>query len=576
MSNIKNKILDELVYRMLEDEITDEEFAQLDEMIATSVDAARQYAELTNIYAGLSQPGKISLLTHANKLGEALRNDNVFHDFIEEHYKDLSEKQLISGLNIDKDKNSGISYQRKTISRMTFLRVFGAIAAMVLVAFFLDSLSKFAVRPGTPVSPIVARLVKTVDAVWKLDGKDQIESGVSLRVGLLTLEQGVAKIEFNNGAEIVLEAPASIDLVSNQEMILISGKLSAHVNENAVGFMVRTKNSKIIDLGTDFGISVDDNGSTDVHVFKGKVALLLDSLQTQQNVQANKIDLYKGDARRVNYVNEIEIIDNDRLTFVMDDEFEVRYQARAGSKYYAWLEYSYQLRRRDDMVAYYTFEQDAVDPQMLRNMAHKTQDRVDGILASKNILFSSPEWVQGRWPSKTALQFKRDYKHFVYTEKDYDLCLSGPVTIAAWVKLDGYYDGGHILSNRMSETKSNYQMAYNNSNMKKRLQFLRYGYGNGEGRTLYSNEVTGTWLRGWHHLVVSHDNENVRFYVDGRLMSVDKYDYKDSSVLTNIEIGTDKNEGDSNMFNGIIGEIAIYKSVLPENEIKEMYFKGKP
>jgi len=52
---------------------------------------------------------------------------------------------------------------------------------------------------------------------------------------------------------------------------LITGNVSAEVPHRAAGFTIRGPSSEVIDLGTRFGYSVADGGSSEVHVFQGEV-----------------------------------------------------------------------------------------------------------------------------------------------------------------------------------------------------------------------------------------------------------------------------------------------------------------
>jgi hypothetical protein len=88
---------------------------------------------------------------------------------------------------------------------------------------------------------------------------------------VLKLERGLAEIRFQCGARVVLEGPASLDLLSGKSARLGHGKLTARVPGPATGFTILSPQGKVVDLGTEFGIAVADNGATDVYVFEGKV-----------------------------------------------------------------------------------------------------------------------------------------------------------------------------------------------------------------------------------------------------------------------------------------------------------------
>lgn len=81
----------------------------------------------------------------------------------------------------------------------------------------------------------------------------------------------MAVIEFATGARVVLEAPAEFVPQSAGRSLLTRGRLVAHVPARATGFTVATPMVEVIDLGTEFGVQVDDARSTDVHVLRGEV-----------------------------------------------------------------------------------------------------------------------------------------------------------------------------------------------------------------------------------------------------------------------------------------------------------------
>jgi hypothetical protein len=89
--------------------------------------------------------------------------------------------------------------------------------------------------------------------------------------GILRLEVGLARLDLANGASVTLQGPAVFELISRERARLHSGILAAHVPESAVGFRVDTPALPVIDLGTAFGVSVSNDGLTNVSVFEGEV-----------------------------------------------------------------------------------------------------------------------------------------------------------------------------------------------------------------------------------------------------------------------------------------------------------------
>ena len=120
-------------------------------------------------------------------------------------------------------------------------------------------------------SPPFARLVATMDAAWP--ERASLAAGQSLASMPVQLQSGLAEIRFSSGASIVLQGPARCQLESPSSVRLLHGRLSASVPERAIGFSVRTPLANVVDLGTEFAIHSTPAGNTDVHVFRGQVAL---------------------------------------------------------------------------------------------------------------------------------------------------------------------------------------------------------------------------------------------------------------------------------------------------------------
>ena len=117
----------------------------------------------------------------------------------------------------------------------------------------------------------VAWLVNAQDCQWaavesEMPGRDMCAGK------LLRLQGGLAQIEFDRGARVILQGPAELVLVSGSEARLVHGTLTARVPTPARGFTILSPRGKVVDLGTEFGLSVDDEGETTVRVFDGQVA----------------------------------------------------------------------------------------------------------------------------------------------------------------------------------------------------------------------------------------------------------------------------------------------------------------
>lgn len=116
-------------------------------------------------------------------------------------------------------------------------------------------------------TPGIAQIVHQSGARWVRQRQEGSKTGA----GLLQLELGLARLRFANGVSVTLQGPAEFEIVSGDHARLHSGILTADVPESAIGFRIDTPALQVVDLGTSFGVSVDDNGLTDVSVFEGEV-----------------------------------------------------------------------------------------------------------------------------------------------------------------------------------------------------------------------------------------------------------------------------------------------------------------
>ncbi|MDX1565933.1 MAG: LamG-like jellyroll fold domain-containing protein, partial [Phycisphaeraceae bacterium] len=174
---------------------------------------------------------------------------------------------------------------RTVLRRLTWQ----AAAAAVLLGAVTLGLFQL-VRTPAPV-PVLATVQNLVSAEWS---GQPLNLGQTLSRGRLHLKSGFVHVRFNSGASVILEGPAEFELIDTNHGILHRGQLVADVPDEAVGFQVDTPKTKVIDLGTEFAVSVESSGSTEVHVLQGKVRTETsagrDSGQLLEENQARRFD----------------------------------------------------------------------------------------------------------------------------------------------------------------------------------------------------------------------------------------------------------------------------------------------
>ena len=225
------------------------------------------------------------------------------------------------------------------------------------------------------------------------------------------------EIEFASGAQAILEGPAELHLISSMEAELSFGRISAQVPPQAHGFSVTAGGTKVIDLGTAFGVSRPSGGPVEVDVFTGKVEV------ASANIQPPR-ELTQGEAIRVGRSGAAELAAN-HSEFVSDAELREKEASELRTRYEAWKKTSAVLDTDPALIVHYNFEGSHQPGNVLTNHASACRPETQGNITGCN-------WVEGRWPGKGALEFhQRDNR--------VHLKVSGvltSLTYIVWVKLD--------------------------------------------------------------------------------------------------------------------------------------------
>lgn len=127
------------------------------------------------------------------------------------------------------------------------------------------------VWPRSQASGHFATVENVHGSLWG-SGDLPTASGSRMGRGTLRLAEGMAKIRFDSGAELTIEAPAELRLDDAMHCVLSKGTAVAHVPESAIGFRIATPSAEIVDYGTRFSVVVDSaTGSTQTQVYEGLI-----------------------------------------------------------------------------------------------------------------------------------------------------------------------------------------------------------------------------------------------------------------------------------------------------------------
>lgn len=449
--------------------------------------------------------------------------------------------------------------------------------AAALLAGVLAAWGTFDFSPAPQPAP-VATLAAAVDAQWGGPAMPPAPGAV-LPSGPLQLKYGLAELRFASGATVILEGPAECVLDSAHRLTLHRGRLAANVSDEAIGFTVRTPDATVVDLGTEFGVCSQDAGATDVHVFRGQVALV-----PGRDIPEDKRLLSGGAARRVEAGGaRIHDMRADELAFVRPDEFEARVKAMKHSPYHRWLVYCYGLRREPALVLYYTFDNEFQAPDRLLNLAGSTAGRLDGVLPTDDLAMR-PEWsAAGRWPQQRALHFNADGRQQVRVPHSNKLNITQAMTLAAWIRPNAaLLDSVAVIATKSAPDAPvgpNYE-----------LGLLREEDARGSAASaLYlqcgGNRVAsggmqlapGTWV----HVAAVVGNGAAVLYVDGRPVAQGEM----GELVPNngdLLIGSAHGAGAASQaeapgaFEGLMSELVLVRRMMSGEEVQAMYTAGRP
>ncbi len=235
MNTVPFPEMDELIQRLLDDQIEPDEMQRLGKAIREDPRVRDYYVDSLLVSAVIRRSSQVT--------GELSKSDLI---------------RAISG-------GAGHGGSRRVV------RYFYSVAAVLIFGvLILASVTLFRQRTQ---GPAVGRLAGAYEAQWR---GARPRSGEPLHVGAYDLREGVAKMDLDQGTSLLLEAPCQVELKSVGEVTLRSGRLVAVVPPQAEGFRVRTWTALITDLGTEFGVVVRPDGSTEAHVLKGSVSVALD------------------------------------------------------------------------------------------------------------------------------------------------------------------------------------------------------------------------------------------------------------------------------------------------------------
>lgn len=386
-----------------------------------------------------------------------------------------------------------------------------------------------------------------------LKGKVVQDYDVGDRVspGIIDLIEGEMVLTFYRGAEVSVVSPAKLKVIDSMNVHCLSGKMRTSVPVVARGFTVTTPDSKVVDLGTEFGLEVSPQGLTKVHVFDGEVETYKLNDSKSQLVKAGEgVIPSSGQAWAIDELSyrDLRLMGREKIKKESD---------RAAR----WNDLHRHYLKDERLIAYYDFEPDGFASNRLVNRSASGRESDGAIIGAS--------WGRGPWPGKQAINFRSPEDRVrVYIPGKHK-----EVTLACWVRVDVYKKS---LSSLMLSDGTGAGDLHWQINGDRMIQLGVY-YSHKRGTYHTNRPLREAILGEWIHLacVIDLNQGVVRQYKNG-VLTVEKKAASDVPV----EIGFatlgnwDSQEGKrKNYIRNLVGGMAEFMAfgvALDEGEIQDL------
>ncbi|UUO06130.1 FecR domain-containing protein [Blastopirellula sp. J2-11] len=269
--------LAQLLKRMEQAELSAAEKSQLNELLQSDAEALEQFVRYQAIDAHLAwrftaTPGMddpLAAIAFAENETRALDPKSIRTHFLQRHGWLLAIAALLVGLFIGFPLGLGVQNEPPEDV---------AIATLTSIG------------PGTKWSDPFGRALKI---------------GAALEKGWINLDAGTIELTFSSGATVNIDGPASFAIDSPLRGFLNYGAVRVHAPESARDFAVGTASMEVVDLGTEFDLSVSEqSGAAEINVVDGLVDLYLSSAGRANRIQS----LSAGESAAIDSSGEITSI----------------------------------------------------------------------------------------------------------------------------------------------------------------------------------------------------------------------------------------------------------------------------
>lgn len=410
----------------------------------------------------------------------------------------------------------------------------------------------------------IAVMTRALGLEW-VDQARSYRVGQRIPAGRVRIASGTMQIEFYGGATVILEGPANFEIRSANAAFCHYGKLRGNVPPQAIGFTIGTPEYDLVDLGTEFGIAVAQDGTSEVHIFNGKV-----ELRGVGREGKDVLGLSQGQAMRLTGAMTGKIFGMNPGLFPGASLLDDVGSASDESSFQKWKKFSADLKKDPSLVAYFTFEPERPWDRVLRNQGQGSDPGLNGAIVGA-------KWAEGRWPGKGALDFKSPADRV-------RLSLTGDfrsLSFAAWVRIDGLDRKWNslLLTDDWKAGSVHWQFGKSGE--------MILGT---RGKTSFTNYFSGPEidfadLGRWMFLATVYDSEKgeVRHWIDQKVISREAIQNPENFPpikFGSMELGNYRPTGktgpqDVRNFNGRMDEFMLFSRALTDEDLETIFQIGR-
>jgi ferric-dicitrate binding protein FerR (iron transport regulator) len=446
------------------------------------------------------------------------------------------------------------------VALATTVAVVALMAAWPISNYLADR--NLDVSEDAPIAA-VARLVRVADAKWQAPSGDNAAANATTTIAppknlypgqKLQLASGLAEFQFSDGAVVVLEGPAELEFQSRKACALAAGKLVTRVEkQRAKGFVVETPAARITDLGTEFGVHVDEDQKNSVTVFAGKIEV------ASHARGAAPLELTSGQTLVLDAKGTVEKqAAQEPLQFVRHVAAPVR-DFQPGAKYVEAVKHSHPS-------AYWRFEH-ADEGGIASEMNGDLPLRMVGDARVLKITADNSVAV-----------FQQVRKADALACDDVSKLVAGDYTFEAWAMPASASSAAATIAHIHSSSQGSGMLCAlrgiksGNETLFSARYLHRWPLGSTGGRDMYSK--TRFAANSWNHIAAVRQQGTATLWLNGKPeASAENAAPLDAASLQLVlgRLYEDAKRGDARPFTGYIDEVAIYDRALSPTEIEKHY-----